>query len=42
MNKWNLESTQSFTWPEFPSKPNENKDTIGDIDEFRQQLEKLI
>ena len=33
MNKWNLESTQSFTWPEFPSKPNEDKDThyIGEM-----------
>ena len=33
MNKWTLESTQSFPWPEFPSKPNEDKDThyIGEM-----------
>ena len=23
MNKWNLESTQSFPWPDFPSKHQE-------------------
>ena len=27
MNKWNLESTQSFPWQDFPSKHQEDKNT---------------